>query len=200
MYIYNDAGRSKSKRAKQSNDCTVRAFALALRMRYDDAYDTLAAAGRRSGRGFNLHLMTQHLNWIPLPAQKGVPRLKLEDFPVQYPQGRYIVRVSKHVTTVIDGELFDTFEPRPTKVVYGYWTPKPIEKQQHINCKAYDCVHRYIEHIGITHRVLVPGVPNAYDEAIAYRNEGTVRLVRSDTWRETSRVVSEDRDVMLVPI
>lgn len=38
-WVKSDAGRSESRRPRQKNDCTVRALALALELRYDDAYD-----------------------------------------------------------------------------------------------------------------------------------------------------------------
>lgn len=50
-WICTDAGRSQSKRPRQSNDCTVRALALALDCPYDQAYDTLKTAGRIASRG-----------------------------------------------------------------------------------------------------------------------------------------------------
>lgn len=45
-YVRCDAGRSASRRPRQKNDCTVRALALARGLTYDEAYDTLKAAGR----------------------------------------------------------------------------------------------------------------------------------------------------------
>lgn len=51
-WLPSDAGRSASRRARQRNDCTVRALAMVHEMPYDQAYDLLAAAGRKCGKGF----------------------------------------------------------------------------------------------------------------------------------------------------
>ena len=51
-FINDDAGKSKSKRSKQENDCTVRSLAIAFDMEYDDAYNYLKEHGRKNGRGF----------------------------------------------------------------------------------------------------------------------------------------------------
>lgn len=55
----------------------------------------------------------------------------------ELPMGRLVVRVSKHVTAVIDGVVHDTFDPQSStmwfgtdgnlertseRCVYGYWT------------------------------------------------------------------------------
>jgi len=44
----------------------------------------------------------------------------------ELPKGNIIVRVSKHITTVIDGVIHDTFDPSRdgTRCVYGYYSYK----------------------------------------------------------------------------
>jgi len=45
----------------------------------------------------------------------------------ELPSGAIIVSVSKHLTTVIDGVIHDTFDPSrgETRCVYGYFEKKP---------------------------------------------------------------------------
>lgn len=122
--IKSDAGRSNSKRAKQSNDCTVRALALARNMAYDDVYDMLADLGRKCGKGWNI---VEYLNQVPwaekiaFPAVKGQPRMNPATFCKQYSTGTYICRVSKHVFTVMDGVVYDINENRPNRCIYTAW-------------------------------------------------------------------------------
>ncbi len=122
-----DAGRSRSRRPKQSNDCAVRALALARDLGYDEAYDLLAAQGRKSWRGFALHKWLNQQSWavkIPFPAIKGQPRMNPATFCEQFPKGIYICRVAKHVLTVIDGIVHDTFASRPNRCIYTAWEIK----------------------------------------------------------------------------
>lgn len=123
-WAHHDAGRSASRRPKQSNDCTVRAIALARGVPYDDAYDLLAAAGRKCNRGFHFKDWIKHQPWarkIPFPAIKGQPRMNPATFVEQFPVGTYICKVAKHIFVVKDGIVFDTFENRPDRCIYTAW-------------------------------------------------------------------------------
>lgn len=119
-----DAGRSESHRPKQQNDCTVRAVALAFDMPYDAAYDLLATAGRKSWRGFHFRQWAEqqpNLRWRAFPAVKGETRMNPAKFCIQFPAGRWIARTAKHVFTIVDGVVLDTFSPDPARCIYGAW-------------------------------------------------------------------------------
>ena len=115
-----DGGRSKSKRPRQSNDCTVRAIAIAMGLDYDDAYDWLAAEGRESWSRFNIDefLKDRGARKISFPAVKGKPRMNPATFCKEFPKGRYICNVAKHVFAVVDGVVHDAFENRPNRCIY----------------------------------------------------------------------------------
>lgn len=119
-----DGGRSQSKRKAQKNDCTVRALAIARSIPYDDAYDILKDAGRKCSRGFDFVGWIADQPWaakIAFPAVKGQRRMNPAQFCREYPQGTFILRVSKHVFAVVDGVVHDTFENRPDRCVYCAW-------------------------------------------------------------------------------
>ena len=132
-FILTDAGRSTSRRPKQKNDCTVRAVATVLGLSYDEVYDQMAHAGRQCNRRFHLLDWLESRNHdepghfvcktrrISFPAIKGKERMNLAEFCKQYPHGRYICRVAKHVFAVIDGVVYDTFENRCDRCVYLAW-------------------------------------------------------------------------------
>lgn len=127
-FCQDDAGRGQSRRPKQSNDCTVRAVAKAGGFEYDMVYDLFMKSGRKAGRGFDLKswakkgvICGRKLVWSPLQAVKGQPRMNIAKFTETHKTGTYILRVTKHVLAVIDGVVYDTFESRPDKCVYGYW-------------------------------------------------------------------------------
>jgi len=123
-----DSGRSISRRARQINDCTVRALAAATDTPYDAAYDLLAEAGRKCSRGFhfrawavNAEVNGYTFRWRPFQAVKGQDRMNPAKFCTEFNQGRWIVRTAKHVMAVIDGVVHDTIAPSPVRCIYGAW-------------------------------------------------------------------------------
>lgn len=64
------------------------------------------------------------LGWKWTPTMKIGQGCKIHLRDGELPQGTLIVQVSKHLTTVIDGTIFDTYDPsrNGTRCVYGYWT------------------------------------------------------------------------------
>lgn len=129
MFVQTDAGRSKSRRPRQDNDCTVRALALAVEVPYDVAYDELARRGRKShdrfrwpSRAKDDKVFGVQLRWIPLPAVKGQPRMTPEAFcrSEEFRYGTWILKMARHVATVRDGVLHDIY-PNGGRCVYGVW-------------------------------------------------------------------------------
>ena len=117
-----DAGRKDSKRKKQDNDCTVRTLSIALDIDYDDAYDYLAASGRKCSKGFHFipHLRSKmNVQYETFLAVRGRPRMNVDRLVEARPTGTYIVSVAKHVFILRDGVAFDESRPRGTKCVYG---------------------------------------------------------------------------------
>lgn len=129
-FVTNDAGRSKSKRPKQQNDCTVRAFALVMGIPYDTSYDLLRAAGRKASRAFDIekycrsHTYDQptegrrwyfHLEKMGLykgqrygrATTKGATRYRLMDFLKDNPTGQFMVGTAGHIFAVLDGVVHD---------------------------------------------------------------------------------------------
>ena len=131
-YMYrtalHDAGRAGSFRPRQKNDCTVRAVALATQIGYDEAYELLAAAGRKCSKGFAFKpwadqaaINGYRFEWQGVRKQRGRPRLGLALFCQLYPTGTYIVLVKRHVLTVIDGVCHDCFISDAQQPVQGFW-------------------------------------------------------------------------------
>ena len=120
-FSYSDAGKLRSKRPKQRNDCSVRAFALATNISYDMSYNHLKGLGRRCNEGFHLQkLLSEHAKSGELlfgnriikhsfPARKGEPRMCVGEFCMNYTKGRFVTRQAKHVGVVIDGFVNDLY-------------------------------------------------------------------------------------------
>lgn len=123
-----DAGRSTSRRPRQSNDCTVRALARTTGAAYDDAYDALMKGGRKAGRGFNFRAWAKgrefngyRFEWIGFPAVKGFWRVNPVTFALMFPEGRFILRTAKHVLACVDGRISDLGRGAENSCVYGAW-------------------------------------------------------------------------------
>jgi hypothetical protein len=86
---------------------------------------------RRSDARIGVHkatldrfLAARGWSWAPTMAIGSGCQIHL--CPEELPPGRLIVRVSKHITAVIDGVIRDTHDPsrNGTRCVYGFWYPE----------------------------------------------------------------------------
>lgn len=139
--IYNDGGRSLTGFKSVTGDCVVRAVAIATEQQYQTVYDVLSHGMRsqrksnryRTVRGaskgvtvnrkwFRDYMMGLGWEWTPTMGIGSGCKVHLNSS--ELPDGRLIVRVSRHVVAVIDGVVHDTFKPdrNGTRCVYGYWS------------------------------------------------------------------------------
>lgn len=135
-FVICDGGRATSRRPRQTNDCTVRAIALATGADYDFAYDTLKEAGRKCSRGFHFRKWAKDqsfngftFEWMAFPAVKGERRMNPMSFYKLFPQGRYIAKTARHVFAVIDGVVHDSWEQRADRCIYGCWKVIPLQEK-----------------------------------------------------------------------
>lgn len=145
MFIYSDSGRSQSKRPKQSNDCTVRAFASAFNLSYDYAYDYLKELGRGCSKGFHLQVYLKQkvelfdfsIDYTVFQAQKGKPRVKVKDIGKMYPTGTHIIRIAGHVACMHNGIIHDTTGGYGDKAVYCMFSvARNAPKQEPVTVKT----------------------------------------------------------------
>ena len=141
----NDGGRLASGYKGETGDCVIRSIAIAAELPYAQVYEALRAAnlayadGKRdrlarqlNQRGssprngnhrnvFHNYILAQGFQWVPMMKIGGgcQTHLRLNEIP----PGRVIVKVSKHLTAVIDGVIHDTHDPsrRGMRCVYGYY-------------------------------------------------------------------------------
>jgi hypothetical protein len=126
-FRFTDGGRSQSKRPREKRDCTVRALALVCEVSYDEAYEFLAAHGRRPNEGFEYWnrfldrqavIFGRRITKHSFPALKNRKRMRPDRFLAEYPKGRFILTFSDHVAPVLDGVLWDEVADYLDKVVY----------------------------------------------------------------------------------
>lgn len=96
------------------NDCSVRAIALATNQTWDQTYRILSNYAREEGITFsevefiNEFLSERFEKFCQSPQNKSI---KVGDFANLQLPGRYLITMSGHITCVIDGTIYDTFDP-----------------------------------------------------------------------------------------
>lgn len=143
-WIYDDGGRAEAGFKGGAGDCVTRALAIATEQPYRDVYDALFERGRRKWEGTlqgaaltkaatprsGLHAAITRayldaLGWQWTPTMSIGSGCRVHVRADELPEGRVIVRLSRHVAAVIDGVLHDTYDSSRggSRCVYGLWTP-----------------------------------------------------------------------------
>lgn len=133
-FVYDDGGRADAGFVGVAGDCVTRAIAIATGHDYREVYDALAAGMKalgdpKSARNgvrrevYDAYLFGEGWTWTPTMSIGSGCTVHLT--PDELPDGKLVVRVSKHMTAVIDGVLHDTFDCSRggERCVYGYWQP-----------------------------------------------------------------------------
>ena len=152
-FEYNDGGRNFAGYKGDTGDCVVRAIAIATEKPYQEIYDAINVIAK-SERGYSvirgivrrkssartgvykptIRKYLRSLGWTWTPTMFIGSGCKVHLHAGELPEGRLIVQVSKHLTTVIDGVIHDVFDPQRNtlviengvqriahRCVYGYW-------------------------------------------------------------------------------
>lgn len=151
-FKFNDGGRAKAGYKGKAGDCVCRAIAIATGLPYQTVYDELqfaieefatgrSKAAKRAARGkgqrgttprngvhkkvYHKYLLGMGFEWIPTMFVGSGCTVHLDE--KELPNGTLIVRLSKHLTTVIDGVINDTYNCADRGVtVYGNDYPKDL--------------------------------------------------------------------------
>jgi hypothetical protein len=109
-------------------DCAVRAVSLALGVDWEEAYNLIADAGYAMG-----DMPSSDSVWGAVLRQHGFYReaipnscpdcYTVEDFAKDFPRGVYVLGFGGHVATVIDGDLYDSWNSMQEVPVY-FWYRK----------------------------------------------------------------------------
>lgn len=124
MWIYfnnNPTGRNVG-------DCSVRAVSVAIGVDWEDAYKLIADAGYQMG-----DMPSSDSVWGAVLRQNGFYRKTIpnncpdcytaEEFTRDNPYGVYVLGFGGHVATVIDGNLYDSWDSSKEIPQY-YWFRK----------------------------------------------------------------------------
>lgn len=121
---------SQSGKSKKC-DCYVRAFAIAGDITWLEAFDLLVAKARETynvpGDSANLKAVFEDFGFVAkqLKVAKGKKRMRVADFCKKHRKGRFILKVANHLTAVVDGVCYDSWNTANC-CIYKYWE---LEKQ-----------------------------------------------------------------------
>jgi len=146
-FVYTDGGRIDAGFKGFAGDCVTRAIAIVTGKSYKEVYDTINALSKsyklgsklvkteygnsyqkvssaRTGvsrKVYNEYLLSLGYKWYPTMTIGSGCTVHLRSN--ELPTGRLIVRVSKHLTAVIDGVIHDNHDcsREGTRCVYGYY-------------------------------------------------------------------------------
>ncbi len=144
-FQFNDGGRAAFGHSGRANDCVTRAVAIATSKPYQEVYDALNRLsdserfGKRKKMKSNSesgvfrstwqrHMESLGWTWKPTMAIGSGCRVHLR--ASELPRGVLLVRVSRHLTAVIDGVIHDTHDcsRNGRRCVYGYFVPPSTTK------------------------------------------------------------------------
>ena len=118
-FINNPVGR-------KVGDCAVRAIAKALNMGWEAAYIALTMNGLQMG-----DMPSSDSVWGALLRQHGFYRKAIpdtcpacytaEDFCHDHPRGTYVLAFGGHVATVVDGDLYDSWDSSKEIPMYVWY-------------------------------------------------------------------------------
>ena len=158
-YKYNDGGRAEAGYKGHARDCVVRAIAIATETPYQEVYDDLKKANQeyadskrtkrakrikskgatpRNGNYRDVYQpYLESKGWVWKSTMGIGTGCNVHLHKDELPSGRLVVRVSKHLTSMIDGVIHDTWNPqrgsemvvkngerikkKETRCVYGYF-------------------------------------------------------------------------------
>lgn len=111
--------------SRKVGDCAIRAVSAALGVDWEKAYNLIADAGYAMG-----DMPSSDSVWGAVLRQHGFYRKAIpnscpncytaEDFAKDHPRGVYVLGFGGHVATVIDGDLYDSWDSSNEVPVY-YW-------------------------------------------------------------------------------
>lgn len=126
-FVYSDGGRSQYFKAEKVGDCVCRAICNATGEDYKKIYDLLSEKGKSARNGVSKdksRKLLKEMGWTWHPTMTIGSGCKVHLKEDELPKGVLIVSVSKHLTCIKDGVIYDTYDCSrgETRCVYGYYT------------------------------------------------------------------------------
>ena len=138
-FVFHDGGRAAAGYKGFTGDCVTRSIAIATGKPYHEVYDALnrlalvERTGRRKRKRSNSRTgvfrrtyqrYLESLGWRWTSTMTIGSGCQVHLRASELPQGPLLVKVSRHLTAVIDGVIYDTHNcsRSGTRCVYGYFS------------------------------------------------------------------------------
>ncbi len=141
-FVFHDGGRAAAGYKGSTGDCVTRSIAIATGKPYQEVYDALNRLGKAERLGkrkmkrsnsrtgvfratYQRYLELLGWRWTSTMSIGSGCQVHLR--ASELPAGPLVVKVSRHLTAVIDGVLYDTHNcsRSGTRCVYGFFSLKP---------------------------------------------------------------------------
>lgn len=161
-FVFDDGGRGAAGFKGTAGDCVVRAIAIASGRSYQEVYSAIHRRAKtylsrnpnlgprarrvhsspRNGvkrEVYEPYLLSLGFKWTP--TMRIGSGCKVHLLASELPKGHLVVRISKHLTAVIDGVIHDTYDPRRGPVAYMKGSESGRAVVDHISPER--CVYGY---------------------------------------------------------
>lgn len=106
MYKY----YNRNPRDRNIEDCVIRSISLLTNRSWEDIYKELVHFSSKDG------YMTDNVEFVEDYLDDRYPRechysKSVGEFAYEHPFGKYAVTMFNHITAIIDGVIYDTFDP-----------------------------------------------------------------------------------------
>lgn len=125
-FVFHNENPKGSLRAA---DCVIRAIAKATKQDWETVFTDLAKIALEikdvpnSKPVYKQYLTEQGYPMQKQPKKSDNTKYTVEEFAKKYNQGTYIISLSNHLTVIIDGKIYDTWNCS-SKSVGNYWEVK----------------------------------------------------------------------------
>ena len=101
------------------SDCVIRSISVLTNRNWHDVYDELSDLAGDVG------LLFSNVNFVEDYLDKRYPRechysKTVGEFAKEYPYGKYAITMENHITSLVNGDIIDTFDPS-NKVMRCCW-------------------------------------------------------------------------------
>lgn len=117
---------NNSPNGSRVGDCVIRAISTALEQSWEETYIELCLQGYLMN-----DLPSSNAVWNAYLKNKGYTRefvqndcpdcYTIADFAEEYPTGIYIIGTGTHATTIINGDIYDTWDCSGEQPIYFYY-------------------------------------------------------------------------------
>lgn len=109
------------------NDCVIRAISVAEGKSWDETYEKLSDIAQKEG------ILLDDVNFVEDYLDERYERVPHYSKTVgevieEFPKGTFLITMDGHITVIIDGVLYDTFDCRKRTIRCIWYVPKRKHK------------------------------------------------------------------------